>query len=269
MKKLLAVLAIAVLTAVQGQTQSITTNTPSNWSFSAGTLLMTTYYGTIFGGNFYDGPLVFADITANWKNRFGVLVPTIMAGQKLDRLNTYNADGGNEYDIGVDQIFTFGTKAYPIIVDVGIMYLAVTDLTQLRDDFFDETIRVDLPIRADRPDGPIITPYAQIYHYHTMGNDMQDQGWIGYFGLIRDQKLGIELFGEELKLNIDYRCGVNFGVLNSDVGIEYNRLALSLPIKYGKWTFTPSVIGQLQGDSDQTWVKKNEVFGTLSIRYSF
>ncbi len=270
MKKMIAVLALvlAVFGSISAHADLTNTNAP-NWSYNAGTILMSKYYGTIFGGTFYDGPMSFTDVNAVRQNRFGNLTFSLMLGQKLDRLRNYNKDGGNEYDAGFDQSFTLGTKAYPILVDVGVLYLAVYDLNKSHDDAFDETIRLDFPIRADLPGGPLFQPYVQAYHFHMVGDGLQEVGWIGFAGLIRNQSLGCSLFGNELKLNIDYRMGVNGGVYESRSGIEYHRLSIGLPIQYGKWSFTPSVIGQLKGGSDQTYVHENELFYTLSVRYSF
>lgn len=268
MKKLFAGIILAFLLSNSLTAQ---TNTNSPLSYNAGVILMSKYYGTIFGGTFYNGPMSFWDANAVYKNRFGDFTATIMAGQKLDRLNTYNVDGGTEYDAGFDQTFTFGGPKYPIKLDVGCLYLFVTDLGKTHDDFFDETIRIDFPIRADRKDGPLVQPYYQIFHYHYVGDGLKDGGWISYAGLIRDQKLGLHLFGNELKLRFDYRMGINLGVLGSKPGIEYHRWSLSLPITKGKWTFTPEVLAQIPGGRNQTWVtEKNENFyGNLSIRYNF
>lgn len=247
----------------------VNVNTSPDWSFSAGALFMSKYYGTIFGGTFYDGPMSFWDITGIRKNSLGNFIACVSIGQKLDRLNTFNRDGGTEYDFQVDQTFKLGTEKFPVLVDVGATYLILTDIGHMADDALSETVRLDFPLFANHTNGPILQPYVQIYHYNTVGSGFRDEGFLGYFGLIRDQKLGFELFGNELKLNIDYRCGINFAVYHSHAGIEYHRLALSLPIKKGGWTITPSIIGQTPGGSGMTYVSKNEVFGTLSIRYSF
>lgn len=244
----------------------VITNTAaaSDWSYSAGTIIMSRYYGTIFGGVFYDGPMSFTDVGISYKNSLGRLTYVAMAGQKLDRLGTYNHDGGNEYDTGLDQSFRLGSKAYPVLVDVGMMYLFTHDLSTTKGDAFDETIRVDFPIRADLASGPIIQPYFQEYHYHVVGNEMKDAGWIGYAGLIRDQSIS-----PTLKLNFDYRMGINSGVYESHSGIEFHRLAVSLPIPVGRWTLTPSLIGQLHGGDHQTYVTNDSLFYTLSLRRSF
>ena len=166
---------------------TVVTNAPvNNWSYGAGTILMSRYYGTIFGGTFYEGPMSFTDFEAIHKNQFGNFTMVALVGQKLDRLNKFNRDGGNEYDVGVDQTFALGSKAYPVLVDVGAMYLAVHDLRLIQNDDFDETIRLDFPIRADLADGPLFQPYVQAFHYHTIGDGFQNKGWIGYVGLIRN-----------------------------------------------------------------------------------
>lgn len=96
---------------------------------------MSKYYGTIFGGTFYNGPMSFSDVTAVRNNRFGQFLFNVAIGQKLDRLDTYNEDGGNEYDIGLNQTFKFGNKKFPVLADFGVTYLAVYDLRELKDDF--------------------------------------------------------------------------------------------------------------------------------------
>lgn len=241
-----------------------------DWQFSVGTVLMSTYYGTIFGGNFYDGPMSFTDFNAAKPNGLGVFNVNVAIGQKLNRITEFNMDGGNEYDLAVSQIFTFGPKAFPMKLEVGLSYLAIYDLNLLKNDAFSETVRFDLPILADRANSPIVQPYAQVYHYHDVGG-MRNQGWIGYVGLIRDQPLGFKLFEAEknLVLNWDYRLGLNGGVYGSRAGVEYHRISVSLPVSYGKWTFTPSIIGQFPGGADQRYVKEKEVFGTLSVRRGF
>jgi hypothetical protein len=239
----------------------------NNWSFSMSTILMSKYYGTIFGGTFYDGPMSFTDLVASRKNAFGNLTVDLSIGQKLDRLNTYNRDGGNEYDLTIDQTFKFGSKRYPVLIDVGVVYLALYDLKDWGDDAFSEYLRMDFPICADR-ELPLFQPYAQVYHYHVV-DGFRDKGWIGYAGIIRSQDLRLKLFENKLALDIDYRLGVSGGTYDSHKGIEYHRFTFSLPVKNGSWTFVPSVIAQFQGGPDQTFVKRNEVFGSLFIRKQF
>jgi hypothetical protein len=267
-------LALLILSLVGSVTVSAETGDPPKeyvpmYSFNAGTILMSKYYGTIFGGTFYDGPMSFTDVNAVFKNRYGSMTATVMAGQKLDRLDTYNRDGGNEYDAGVSQSFRMGSSRFPILLDAGVLYLALYELERTHDDAFDETIRLDFPLFADRTGGAIAQPYIQAFHYHMVGNGMEDKGFIGYAGLIRNQPLGFKLFKKDLSLTLDYRMGLNAGVYDSRAGIEYFRLEVSLPFAWKKWTVTPAVIGQLQGGPHQTYVSKNEMFTTLSIRRSF
>jgi hypothetical protein len=270
MKKLGVTLAlIMTLTGLVRAEETNKVRTPSLWSYSGGTILMSKYYGTIFGGTFYPGPMSFTDFNAVRKNRFGNFTLTGMVGQKLDHLDTYNVDGGNEYDIGFSQTFTFGSARYPVLVDAGALYLFLYDLEQTKGDAFDEAVRFDFPIRADRKSGPLFQPYYQLFHYHTVGSQMKSEGLISYAGVIRDQSIGIKLFGNELKLNFDYRMGINMGVYDSEPGIEYHRLSVSLPVVINKWCICPSLIGQLQGGPHQTYVHKNEIFYTLSVRRSF
>ncbi len=241
---------------------------PPVLTFDVGTILMSKYYGTIFGGTFYDGPMSFTDIAMRWNNGLlkGGMIIDVSIGQKLDRLNKFNQDGGNEYDVSIDQTFKLGGPKYPVLVDIGVTYLALYDLTKLANDAISQTIRLDFPLRADRASGPILQPYIQAYHYNDVGG-LKDQGWIGYVGIIRDQPLGFKIFGNEAKLNIDYRMGVNGGVYGSERGVEYHRIALSLPVTWKKWTLVGSIIGQTPGAPGRTYVHKDEIFGTLSVRH--
>ncbi|MBP6858777.1 MAG: hypothetical protein KBC33_03015 [Candidatus Pacebacteria bacterium] len=260
--KNVVLIALAMLLSVCGMRAEGT-----NWSYNMSTILMSKYYGTIFGGTFYNGPMSFTDLVASRKNAFGNLTFDFSIGQKLDRLTTYNHDGGNEYDLTVDQTFKFGSEKYPVLIDVGAVYLALYNLKDWGDDAFSEYLRVDFPIRGDL-ERPLFQPYAQVYHYHLI-NDFRDKGWIGYAGIIRSQDLGLKLFGNKLALDIDYRLGVSGGTYDSHKGIEYHRFSFSLPVKRGSWTLVPTIIAQFQGGPDQTFVKKNEVFGSLFIKKEF
>jgi hypothetical protein len=240
----------------------------SPWSYWTSTFLMSKYYGTYFGGTFYDGPMSFTDFVASRKNHLGAFTVDLSIGQKLDRINQFNKDGGNEYDLTASQTFSFGTKRYPVNCEVGLCYLALHPLENWGDDALSIILRVNVPIRADRPEGAFCEVYAHAYDYRRSGN-MRDDGWFVYGGVFRDQKLGCTLFGKELALNIDYRVGASAGVYNSEPGVEYHRVSLSLPISKGKWTFIPSIVGQLPGASHQTYVHDPEVFGSLFIKRSF
>lgn len=243
----------------------------SPWSGSASVIIMSKYYGTIFGGTFYEGPMTFSDLVISHKDKAGVLTFDLSIGQKLDRLNQYNRDGGNEYDLTVDHTLTLGSGCHQLILDGGVCFLALHDLKKLHDDAFEEFLRVDVPIRIDpKSERPLIQAYVEPFHYHRMGDGMHNEGWWLYWGAFRDQSLGCKLFGKPLVLNVDYRMGVSAGAYNSRSGIEYHRLALSLPVSLGNhWTITPSLIGQLQGGPHQTFVHNDEPFGTLFIKYAF
>jgi hypothetical protein len=154
-------------------------------------------------------------------------------------------------------------------VDAGVCYLTVHDLRRTSDDAFEEFVRLDFPIRADLASGPIVEPYVESFHYQKVGDGFRDNGWFMYGGMFRDQALGCEMFGKELVLNVDYRIGVSQGAFGGKVGIEYHRLAFSLPLHGKKWTVTPSVIGQIKAGSHQTFVHKNEVFATLQFKRGF
>lgn len=251
-------------------TIEIVTNTgpESSWGYQIGTVFMSEYYGTIFGGVFYKGPMSFTDVVASYKDGLGTLTLDLSVGQKLSHMGEFNVDLGNEYDLTIGHSFGLGTAKFPVQLYVGSTYLAVYDLENVADDFVSQTVRLDFPILADRESGPLFQPYAQIYHYNHIGG-FRNEGWIWYAGLIRDQKLGYKLFNSDLVLNIDYRMGLNAGVLNSHVGIEYHRLAFSLPVRIGKWTLTPQVLGQIPGGPDQTYVHKKQIFGTFSVSRSF
>jgi hypothetical protein len=255
----LSVWAVAVLVAMIFSTFT-TKVVAGEWRISAGTILMSKYYGTIFGGTFYNGPMSFTDIRFSKDNKLGTFSLDLSAGQKLDRLDTFNVDGGNEYDVLLNQSMKLG----PAVVTFGLSYLAIYDLNEIENDVFSQDVRVDLPIKFGA-ESVAFTPYLQIYHYNEIGG-LSDKGCIGYCGMYRDQPLGFSLFSKNATLNIDYRMGMNFGVYDSQQGIEYHRLAVSLPISIGKWSITPSIIGQIPGSSDQTYVHTEEVFGTISIR---
>ena len=243
--------------------------TPSSqWSQSVSELLMSKYYGSIFGGTFYPGPMSFTDFAASRRNLYGSITFDLSLGQKLNRIRKYNQDGGNEYDFTADQSFQLGSKSHPVFVDAGVCYLAVNNLRQMKDDAFEEFVRLDLPLGTSVNHEPVIQPYVEFFHYQTVGG-FKDNGWFTYGGVFRDQKLGCALFSKELVLNVDYRVGVCQGAFSGKVGIEYHRLALSLPIHGKKWTVVPSVIGQITGDSHQTFVHKDEIFGTLQFKRGF
>jgi hypothetical protein len=246
-----------------------TNQVTQTWNFAVSEFLMSWYYGTFFGGTFYPGPMSFTDFIGSRKNSLGTFTVDFAIGQKLDRLNKFNRDGGNEYDLTLDQSLRFGSEAYPVKVDVGVCYLMLTPLEKFGNDAFDEFVRIDLPIQADRKDGPLFTPYAELFHYHRV-SDFSSDGWFWFAGVFRDQKLGFDIFKKPATLNIDYRMGASAGVYGSTVGVEYHRLSLGIPIRPGKgWTIVPTVIGQIPGGSHQTYVTKNEVFATLLLRKDF
>jgi len=241
----------------------------SAWNYSIDELIMSKYYGTIVGGSFYNGPMSFGDIVASHKDGLGSLTFDLSIGQKLDRLDTYNHDGGNEYDFTVDHNFKIGKGQFPVLVDAGVCFLAVHDLSHLKGYFCEQFVRFDLPIMAKREGGPLFQPYVETYHFNTLGNGFENKQWWVYAGAFRDQPLGIKLFKNDLVLNADYRIGISQGALGSRDGVEYHRIALSVPFHFGKWTIAPSVIGQTPGGSHRSFVTKTEVFGTLFIKRGF
>ncbi len=268
MKTFLVSIFLTLTSLIVAEERSVTAVTANPWQYGVSELAMSKYYGSIFGGTFYPGPMSFTDLSASRQNRFGSLTLDLSLGQKLDRLDAYNRDGGNEYDFTVDQTFRFGSKSHPVLIDAGLCYLTVHDLRKMSDDAFEEFVRLDFPIGADRTDGPIFEPYVEIFHYQKVGGFL-DNGWFMYGGAFRDQKLGCRLLGKELVLNIDYRMGVSAGGFSSKSGIEYHRLTLSLPIQGKKWTVVPSLIAQVRGGEHQTFVHKNEVFETIQFKRAF
>jgi len=254
-----------------------TNQPPSQWGYSASLLLMSQYYGTIFGGIFYNGPMSFTDVVASRQNKHNSLMSDSLTlssmtfdlsiGQKLDRLNKYNADGGNEYDFTIDQSFKFGPKSYEILGDAGVCYLALHDLRNVNDDAFEEFVRLDFPIVIGT-NSPVAQPYVEAFHYHDSGT-FHNEGWWTYGGVFRDQPLGCSLFGNELKLNIDFRTGASAGAYGNKTGVEYFRLAFALPVTKGKWTVSPSLILQTPNGPDRSVVHKDGVYGTLLIKRSF
>ncbi len=250
---------------------AVTNNVPSKWGYSMSTLLMSEYYGTIFGGIFYNGPMSFTDFVASHQDSAGFLSFDLSVGQKLDRLNRYNADGGNEYDFTVDHTLTLGSKPWQVLADVGVCYLAVYDLGKIKDDVFEEFVLLKFPLLPNAAGNPLVVPYAEAFHYNDCVDGFHNRGWWTYGGLYRDQSLGCKLFGNELKLNVDFRVGASAGAYGSKTGIEYYRIAFALPISKGKWTISPSLILQMPGGPNRSYVHDDEsnVFGTLLIKRSF
>lgn len=240
----------------------------NKWSFTGSALFMSRYYGTIFGGIFYDGPMYWWDVIGAREDRIGRLTLDLSIGQKMDRLNRFNADGGNEYDFTVTYTFKpIGPKRFPVIFEVSTCFLALVPLQTIKDDAWSKSVRVDFPILADRKEGSLFQPYFQAYHYNAIGG-LGDKGWFLYAGAFRDQPLHCSLFGNPLKLNLDYRTGYCVQAYGGKSGLEYHRLTLSLPIHKGKWTFVPAVIGQIPNSSGRTFVHDNPGFyGTLAITH--
>ena len=285
MKKILVSLtavALAVMSvcAEEHELPGVATNQAPYrlWGYSFSQWIGSKYFGTIFGGTFYPGPMTFTDGAASRQNHFGSFIGSqggaltfdLSIGQKLDRLNQYNRDGGNEYDMTIDQTFKFGTNSFQVLADAGVCYLAIHDLNRSTDDAFEEFVRLDFPVMANRPGGPICQFYTEAFHYHKVGNGLQNEGWITYHGIIRNQGLGLKLFGQELVLVIDYRIGVNAGVYGSRAGVEYHRLGFTAPYNLGKgWPIALSGVLQTPGAPDRTYVHKSEIFGTSFLKYSF
>jgi hypothetical protein len=46
------------------------------------------------------------DLVASREDKLGALTFDLSIGQKLDRINQFNRDGGNEYDFTIDHSFT-------------------------------------------------------------------------------------------------------------------------------------------------------------------
>lgn len=246
-------------------TSEIANGPASSWKFGVSLWLASDYYGTIFGGIFYNGPMSFWDVFGSCSNALGTATIDLSLGQKLDHLDTYNVDGGNEYDLTIDQTFKIG----PFLGDAGICYLALFDLRNMKDDVFEEFVQIDLPIKS-KSGKVIVQPYYKIFHYHVMGNGMEDKGWFMYMGVVRNQKLGFDILSKPAVLNIDYRCGASAGAFDSSPGIEYHRLALTLPIQLSKHlVVSPSVIGQTTGDGGQTYVRHCDAFYSLTLKWLF
>jgi hypothetical protein len=53
---------------------------PNQWSYALSELLMSKYYGCIFGGTFYPGPMSFTDIMASRRDAFGSLTFDLSLG---------------------------------------------------------------------------------------------------------------------------------------------------------------------------------------------
>jgi hypothetical protein len=278
MKTLIAVLALAIMLspsiiqAEEHQDPGVATNQPpSQWGYSLSELIQSEYYGTIFGGIFYAGPMSWTDLVASHHDKYGSLTFDLSIGQKLDRLDRYNGDGGNEYDFTIDHTLNIDIGSYQVKADAGVCYLALYDLRDASNDAFEEFCRLDFPIGTNHCGGAFIQPYAEVFHYHEVGYGFHNKGWWTYGGAFRNQPLGITVFGNELNLNIDFRIGASAGAYSSKTGIEYYRLAFALPIVKGNWMVSPSIIFQIPGGSGRTFVHNDEsnVFYTLFIKRSF
>jgi hypothetical protein len=111
----------------------------------------------------------------------------------------------------------------------------------------------------------------EAFHFHDVGDGFHNEGWWTYGGAFRNQPLGCRIFGNELKLNIDFRVGASAGACGSKTGIEYYRVAFTLPVSKGKWTVAPSVILQTPGSTDRPYVHNSDdhVFYTLFVKRTF
>lgn len=261
-------LTASITQAEEHETPGAVTNQPSPWGYSASVLLTSEYYGSIFGGIFYPGPMSWTDLVASRKDKVGALTFDLSIGQKLDRINQFNRDGGNEYDFTVDHSFSLGSKPWQVLGDAGVCYLALHDLGRIKDDCLEEFVRLDFPVGNDKTGSPIIQPYMEAFHFHDVGDGLHNEGWWTYGGAFRNQPLGCKVFDNELKLNIDFRVGASAGAYGSKTGIEYYRIAFTLPFAKGKWTVAPSLIFQTPGSSGRPYVHNNEdhVFYALLIK---
>lgn len=257
----LVISLICIASSAFGAGSSVVTTT-SPWEYSASTLVMSKYYGTIVGGIFYDGPMSFTDLVATRKDASGSTRFDLSIGQKLDRLSSYNKDGGNEYDVILGRTQKFGSSETPIfVVDASVTYLALTDMKAAKDDVFSSAIRIDAP------QVEMVQPYVVVTRFDFVG-DVGDPGTFVYAGLMRNQPVGAST------LTIDYRIGYSLnGLFGADRGLAYHRLSLSLPIDLGDgWTVIPSVIGQIKGNGQRpghAFVDRARLFATLAIAKSF
>jgi len=263
---LVLLVSVAVALPEEHEVPGPATNSPpSLWSYRVSELVMSKYFGTIFGGTFYPGPMSFGDFAASHKDRYGQLTFDVSIGQKLDRLDKSNADGGNEYDFTVDHTLKLG----PFNIDAGACYLAVHKLQLLRDDFFEEFGRVDYPIKLNDK-AMLVDVYAEAFHYHVLAGGLRNKGFITYGGIIRDQSLGFRWLGNDAMLEFEYRMCGNAGVLGSKEGIEYHRFSVMAPFHWGKWTVAPTGYFQTPGGLARTYVhSKSEAFGTIAVSHSF
>ena len=233
----------------------------TTWNYSTSTIVMSRYYGSIVGGIFYPGTMSFTDFAARKNDADGSTGFDLSLGQKLDR-SSYNRDSGNEYDFTVDRMETFGSADFPVKIDLGVCYLAVHDLRQIKDDFLSPYVRLDLPkVR-------FIQPYVTVYRFDRVGNSPEDSGWFFYGGFIRSQPLGISLHGVPLSLTLDYRLGYSEKLFGTEPGLSYERVGISLPLAVARsWTITPTVIEQFKGDqpSGRAFAPHSQMLWTLLV----
>lgn len=231
-----------------------------SWKYSASTLLMSQYYGTMVGGIFYPGAMSFTDVVASRGNSIGTVRFDLSVGQKLDKFE-WDKDGGSEIDFTVGQATRFG----PVNVDASFCYLALYDLNKIKGDCVSSTVRFDVP--TVKP----IQPYLIVTRFDLVGS-VPGSGTLIYGGFIRNQPIGVTMHGSELSVSIEYRTAWSMDKLfGTKEGVDYHRLSVSLPMTVYGWTVTPTVVGQVKGSQPKgyAFVDKARVFATLAIAKGF
>lgn len=215
------------------------------------------YWGSIVGGVFYDGPVLWSDLSISLPDKAGVTSVGLWVCRPLDSLR-YNKNFGDEYDAYVSQSYKVGKD---LVLSGTVSYQAIYDLANFADDL------VLLAVRVDAPSVPFAQPYICFNEFVGWSDSASLSGWFIYGGLQREQKL----WGwKSASLHLDYRIGYSGGALGSNLGFEYQRLQASVPIKLGRnLVVSPSVIGQAPLESNRTFALKAQLFFMLSAKWSF
>ncbi len=246
----------------------------SAWEAVTSLQLMRQYIGDIVGGRFYvGGPMSFSTLEIDHTDRLGKTYGLVSIGQKLDDC-TFDADGGNEYDLAIGRRGCFFEDSrFPIKYDFGTMYLFVHDLGRIDNDVVEDWIRIDVPIWSDpKTHRGIVQAYVQPYRFDRVGNRPSDSGWFIHGGLIRQQPVGHYLghyLGQDTIVNFDYRVGWSGGVFGMDSGFAYHRLMVYVPVEVGRhWCMILGFGGQMSAGGQRpghAFEDRARVLATLTL----
>lgn len=254
-------LAMLVILPIASRAGNIVANFDGTWDKTVSTQIMSKYYGDIFADIFYNGPMSFTKISGQRTDPLGATYVDLNVGQKLDRLSSYNKDGGNEYDFDVGRKVVFDT-GLPVTADMKVTYLATHNLRRSGDDFISQSLQLSVA------DTPFVQPYISFFRFDTLGKT-SGSGWFVYGGFTREQKTGIRFRDKPVTATLDYRLGYSGGVLMRSSGLAYHRLSISLPFEFdNEWTVTPVILGQSSGHGQQTgraFIDQSRFFATITI----